>query len=133
MRFMLLMCPNIPQNDADWAPPAEAVAVMERYNDELRKAGVLLSLEGLHSTARGARVSFSGGRATVTDGPFTESKEIIGGFWMIQARSLDEAVEWAKRCPISAADGAPIEVRQVAEMSDFPDDVQAAFQAATAG
>jgi hypothetical protein len=133
MRFMLLMRPNIDQDDASWAPPAEAVAVMERYNDELRKAGALLSLDGLHAPSRGALVSFSGGRATVTDGPFAEAKEVIGGYWMIQVRSKEEAIEWAKRCPVSGAEGATIEVRQVAEMSDFPADVQAALEAPTSG
>jgi len=131
MRFMLLMRPNIDQTDEGWAPPAEAVAVMERYNEDLRRAGVLLSLDGLHSPVRGALVTFSGGRATVTDGPFAEAKEVIGGYWMIDVRSKDEAIEWAKRCPVSGAEGAAIEVRQVAEISDFPADVQAAFEAAS--
>ena len=133
MRFMLLMRPNIDQDDASWAPPADAVAVMEKYNDELRRAGVLLALDGLHAPSRGALVSFSGGRATVIDGPFAEAKEVLGGYWMIQVRSKEEAIEWAKRCPVSGAEGAAIEVRQVAEMSDFPADVQEAFRAASAG
>jgi hypothetical protein len=106
---------------------------MEKYNDELRRAGVLLALDGLHAPSRGALVSFSGGRATVIDGPFAEAKEVIGGYWMIQVRSKDEAIEWAKRCPVSGAEGAAIEVRQVAEMSDFPADVQEAFRAASEG
>jgi hypothetical protein len=112
MRFMMIMKPNI--SEADWEPSAErveAVAAMSKYNDELTKAGVLLALDGLQPPAKGARVSFSGGKASVTDGPFTEAKELIGGYWMIEAKSKDEAVQWASRCP--AADGDVIEVRQV--------------------
>jgi hypothetical protein len=123
MRFMMIMIPNIP-DEADWVPNAEAVAAMSRYNEELTKAGVLLGLDGLHPAGKGARVGFSGGTATVTDGPFTEAKELIGGYWLIQAKSKEEAVEWASRCP--AADGDVIEVRQVFEMSDFPPEVQEA-------
>ena len=130
MRFMMIMIPNIP-DEADWTPratDAEAVAAMTKFNAELTKAGILLSLDGLHPGSKGARVAFSGGRATVTDGPFTEAKEMIGGYWLIQAKSKEEAVEWATRCP--AADGDVIEVRQVYEMSDFPPEVQAAAQQA---
>jgi hypothetical protein len=123
MRFMMIMIPNIP-DEADWTPSAEAVAAMTRYNDELTKAGALLSLEGLHPGSKGARVSFAGGRPSVTDGPFAEAKEMIGGYWLIQARSKEEAVEWASRCP--AAEGDVIEVRQVFELADFPPDVQEA-------
>ena len=123
MRFMMIMIPNIP-DEADWTPNPEAVAAMSRYNEELTKAGVLLGLDGLHPAGKGARVAFSGGTATVTDGPFTEAKELIGGYWLIQAKSKEEAVEWASRCP--AADGDVIEVRQVYEMSDFPPEVQEA-------
>jgi hypothetical protein len=123
MRFMMIMIPNI-ADEADWTPDPEAVAKMSRYNEELTKAGVLLGLDGLHPTSKGARVGFSGGGAIVTDGPFTEAKEVIGGYWLIQAKSKEEAVEWASRCP--AADGDVIEVRQVYEMSDFPPEVQEA-------
>jgi hypothetical protein len=123
MRFMMIMIPNIP-DEADWSPSAEAVSAMSRYNEELAKAGILLSLDGLHPPGKGARVSFAGGKAAVTDGPFTEAKELIGGYWLIQAKSKQEAVEWASRCP--AAEGDTIEVRQVFEMSDFPPEVQAA-------
>jgi hypothetical protein len=123
MRFMMIMIPNIPE-ESDWMPSADAVAAMSAYNDELTKAGVLLALDGLHPSSKGARVSFAGGKGTVTDGPFTEAKELIGGYWLIQAKSKDEAVQWATRCP--AADGDVIEVRQVFELSDFPPDVQAA-------
>jgi hypothetical protein len=105
-----------------FTPPADKVQEMSRFNEELTKAGVLLALDGLHPPAEGARVRFAGGTPTVTDGPFTESKEIIGGYWLIQARSKEEAVAWASRCP--ADDGDMIEVRRVYEMSDFPQDVQ---------
>jgi hypothetical protein len=121
MRFMMLMYPQI--SEADWQPDADAVAAMTKYNEELRKAGVLLALDGLHDSSKGARVAFSEGRTTVTDGPFAEAKELIGGYWVIQARSKEEAVEWAKRCP---QDNCMIEVRQVFEMSDFPPEVRAA-------
>jgi hypothetical protein len=124
MRFMMLMIPNISDEEYAEGPDAEAVAAMSKYNDELTRAGVLLGLDGLQPPAKGARVGFSAGRATVTDGPFTEAKEMIGGYWLIQAKSKEEAVEWATRCP--AADGDVIEVRQVYEMSDFPDEVRAA-------
>ncbi len=123
MRFMMIMIPS-PKDDDNWDPTPEAVASMGRYNDELTRAGVLLSLDGLHPSSRGARVSFPAGRANVTDGPFTEAKEVIGGYWLIQAKSKEEAVEWASRCP--AADGDVIEVRQVYEMADFPPEVREA-------
>jgi hypothetical protein len=126
MRFMMIMIPKHVEDEADWEPTAEAVAAMTRYNEELRKAGVLLALDGLHPSSKGARVAFPGGRPSVTDGPFAEAKEMVGGYWMIQAKSKEEAVEWASRCP--AAEGDVIEVRQVYEMSDFPPDVQAAAQ-----
>ena len=124
MRFMMIMKPNI--SEANWLEPsAEALAgmsTMSKYNDELTKAGMLLAHDGLQAPTKGARVAFAGGKATVTDGPFAEAKELIGGYWMIEARSKDEAVQWASRCP--AADGDVIEVRQVYEMSDFPIEVQ---------
>jgi hypothetical protein len=122
MRFMMFMIPNV--KEEDWMPSAEAVAAMSKYNESLTKAGVLLSLDGLQPPAKGARVSFSGGKPRTIDGPFTEAKEVIGGYWMIQVKSKAEAVEWASRCP--AADGDVIEVRQVFEMSDFPPEVQRA-------
>ena len=115
MRFMMIMIPNI--SEENWEPDAEAIATMSKYNDELTRAGVLLSLDGLAPTAKGARVSFAGGTPSITDGPFTEAKELIGGYWLIQARSKEEAVEWAARCP--ANDGDIIEIRQVYEASDF--------------
>ena len=123
MRFMMFMIPNI--SDADWEPTAEAVGAMSRYNDELAKAGVLLSLDGLHPPSKGARVTYTGGKATAVDGPFAEAKEVVGGYWMIDVRSKEEAVEWAKRVP--ADPGNVVEVRQVYEMSDFSADVQEAL------
>ena len=130
MRFMMLMIPKgYEKADAGARPDAKAVAGMMKYNEELTKAGVLLALDGLHPPATGARISFSGGKPKVTDGPFTEAKELLGGYWMIQVRSKEEAVEWASRCP--ANDGDLIEVRQVFEMSDFPADVQKAADSPT--
>src|SRR2546428_10935800 len=97
---------------------------MTKYNESLTKAGVLLGLDGLHPPAKGTRVKFVGGKPKVTDGPFTESKELVGGYWMIQVKSQEEAVEWAKRAPM--LDGDIIEVRQVQEIEDFPPDVRKA-------
>jgi hypothetical protein len=125
MRFMMFMYPEI--SEAEWNPTAEDVAEMSRYNEELRKAGMLLSLDGLHPPAEGARVSFRDGETTVTDGPFAEAKEVVGGYWLIQARSKGEAVEWASRCP---GENCTIEVRRVFEMEDFPPDVQEAVAGA---
>lgn len=123
MRFMMLMIPKGYESATPGAmPSAEAVAAMMKYNESLKKAGVLLSLDGLHPPSMGARVTFSGGKPHVTDGPFAEVKEVLGGYWMIQVRSREEAIEWAKRCPASANE--TIEVRQVQEFADFPTDVQ---------
>ena len=125
MRFMMLMIPKGYENAAPGtAPDAKAVEAMMQYNEELQKAGVLLALDGLHPPSTGARVSFAGGKPKVTDGPFAEAKEVLGGYWMIQVKSRDEALEWAKRAPMS--DNEVIEVRQVQEMADFPPDVQKA-------
>jgi hypothetical protein len=127
MRFMMLMIPGGYSTAApDAMPSAEAVAGMMKYNEELAKAGVLLSLEGLHPPAAGARVSFKGGQPAVTDGPFAEVKEVLGGYWMIDVRSREEAIEWARRCPAGPDD--VIEIRRVQEMSDFPEDVQKAAE-----
>jgi hypothetical protein len=120
---MMLMIPNVPADD-DWMPSPEAVAAMTKYNETLTKAGVLLALDGLHPSSTGVRVSFPGGKATVTDGPFAEAKEVIGGYWLIDVKSKDEAVEWAKRCP--AGDREVIEVRQIFETEDFPPELQEA-------
>lgn len=132
MKFLMMMIPRVYQPDTPAAeragegftPPADAVEKMMKFNEQLAKAGALVALDGLHPVAKGARVSFKGGKATVTDGPFIESKEVIGGFWMIQVKSKEEAVEWARRVP--AAEGDVIEVRQIFEMSDFPEDVKKA-------
>ena len=123
MRFMMLMIPKGYESAAPGTvPDAKAVEAMMKYNEALQKAGVLLALDGLHPPSMGARVSFEGGKPKVIDGPFAEAKEVLGGYWMIQVRSREEAIEWAKRCP-----GGPneiIEIRQVQEMADFPADVQ---------
>src|SRR5262245_42123546 len=125
MRFMMLMIPKGYEKAAPGdTPDAQAVAAMMKYNESLQKAGVLLALDGLHPPSMGSRVSFSGGKPKVTDGPFAEAKEVLGGYWMIQVKSKEEAIEWAKRCP--ASDNEVIEVRQVQELSDFPADVQQA-------
>jgi hypothetical protein len=125
MRFMMLMIPKGYEQAAPGAmPDAKAVAAMMKYNESLQKAGVLLALDGLHPPSMGARVSFSGGKPKVTDGPFAEAKEVIGGYWIIQVKSKEEAVEWASRCPASANE--VIEIRQVQEFSDFPPDVKEA-------
>jgi len=125
MRFMMLMIPkgyeSAPPGEV---PDAEAVAAMMKYNEELQKAGVLRALDGLHPPSMGARVSFAGGKPVVTDGPFAEAKEVLGGYWMIEVGSKEEAIEWAKRCP--ASENEIIEIRQVQEMDDFPADVQEA-------
>ena len=125
MRFMMLMIPKGYENAAPGTvPDAKAVSAMMKYNEELQKAGILLSLEGLHPPSMGARVSFAGGKPKVTDGPFAETKEVLGGFWMINVKSKEEAIEWASRCP--AGENETIEIRQVQEFADFPADVQKA-------
>src|SRR5947207_12451767 len=125
MRFIMLMIPKGYEKAKPGAmPDPQAVAAMMKYTESLQKAGVLLALDGLHPPSMGARVSFSGGKPKVTDGPFAEAKEVLGGYWMIQVKSKAEAIEWASRCP--AGDNEVIEIRQVQEMSDFPADVQQA-------
>jgi hypothetical protein len=127
MRFMMLMIPkDYAKAGADARPDAKAVEKMMKYNEQLRQAGVLLALDGLHPPAVGARVTYAGGKPKVTDGPFAEAKELLGGYWMIQVKSRAEAVEWATRIP--AAEGDIVEVRQVFEMEDFPPDVQKAVK-----
>ncbi len=135
MRVMMLMIPQVYQGKegqklgADFAPGAKEVAEMMKFNEDLAKAGVLISLDGLHPTAQGARVSFKGGKPRVTDGPFTEAKEVLGGYWMLDVKSLQEAVDWARRCP--AEEGDVIEIRQVFEMSDFPPETRKAGESST--
>jgi hypothetical protein len=125
MRFMMLMIPL----GYESAPPdveldPERVAAMMRYNEALKDAGVLITLDGLHPPSMGARVSFAGGKPVVTDGPFAEAKEVLGGYWMIEVASREEAIAWAKQCP--ASDNEIIEIRQVQEMADFSEEVQKA-------
>src|ERR1700677_4854607 len=123
MRFMMLMIPKGYEKAEPGAmPSAEAVAAMKKYNESLQKAGDLLALDGLQPPSMGARLSFPGGKAKVTDGPFAEAKEVLGGYWMIQVKSKEEAIEWARRCP--GSDNEMIEVRQVQEMADFPPEVR---------
>jgi hypothetical protein len=125
MRFMMMVIPKAYESAAaDFVPPADLVAKMTKYNDSLTKAGVLLGLDGLTPPVKGARVKFAAGKPKVVDGPFTESKELVGGYWMIQVKSQAEAIEWAKRAPM--LDGDVIEVRQVQEIEDFPPDVRKA-------
>ncbi len=125
MRFMMLVIPEgYDEAEPGTTPDAEGVEAMMEYNEALQKAGVLLALDGLHPPSMGFRVSFSDGKPTVTDGPFAEAKEVVGGYWLIDVKSREEAVEWAKRAPM--ADNEVIEVRQVQEMADFPEDVQEA-------
>lgn len=128
MRFMMLMIPK----GYETAPPgtvpgdapgdAERIAAMMKYNEAMQQAGILLACDGLHPPSMGVRVSFPKGKAVVTDGPFPESKEVLGGYWMIRVASRQEAIDWASRCP--ATENEMIEVRQVQEMEDFPDAVQ---------
>ncbi len=117
MRFMMIVKAN-DDSEAGALPTEAELAQMGAYNEELAKAGVMLAGEGLHASDKGFRVSFGNGTRTVTDGPFTETKELIAGFWLIQARSKEEAVEWAKRIPFQ--DGQ-VEVRQVFEDTEFGD------------
>jgi hypothetical protein len=118
----------IPQG-YETAPPdvqldPERVASMMKYNEALKDAGILVTLDGLHPPSMGARVSFASGKPVVTDGPFAEAKEVLGGYWMIEVNSKEEAIEWAKKCP--ASENETIEIRQVQEMSDFSEEVQQA-------
>jgi hypothetical protein len=122
MRFMMFIH-NDERAEAGQLPDAKLVEEMMKYNEKLAKAGALIALDGLHPTSKGARVRFSGGKPTITDGPFAESKEIIGGYWIIDVKSKQEALEWAKQVPVQEA---VIDVRQIFEMTDFPEDVRKA-------
>ena len=119
MRFMMIVKAN-EQSEAGTLPSEQLLAEMGKFNEELEKAGVLLDLSGLHPSSKGARVHFSGGKRTVIDGPFTEVKELIAGYWLIQVNSKQEAIDWALRCPNPHEDEAEIEIRQVFELEDFP-------------
>lgn len=125
MRFMMLMIPAGYETAAPGTVPedVERVAAIMAYNKALMDAGVLITCDGLHPPSMGARVSFPGGKPVVTDGPFAESKEVLGGYWMIDVASREEAIAWAAKCP--ATPNEVIEVRQVQEIADYPDDVQA--------
>ena len=118
MRVMVLVKAN-KDTEAGVLPDEKLLTDMGKYNEELVKAGVLLSMEGLHPSTKGARVKFSGAKRTVIDGPFTEAKELIAGFWLWQVKSMAEAIEWARRCPNPTGAEAEIEIRQVFEASDF--------------
>ncbi|HYC82555.1 MAG TPA: YciI family protein [Solirubrobacterales bacterium] len=133
MRFMMFMYPEIEEKEwlggeSDSAVTPELVEAMGRYNEELRRAGMLLALDGLHPPGSdGATVAFDAdGATTVTDGPYTEAKEVVGGYWVIRARSKEEAVEWARRCPCQ---DCRIEVRRVQEIEEFPPEIREAAEA----
>lgn len=117
MRFLVLVKPNAARHEAGKMPTPELVAKMGAFNAELAKAGALLDAEGLHPSSKGARIRYGGGRATVTDGPFAETKELVGGFWLLQVKSKDEAIEWLRRCPFE--DDEEVELRQIHEPEDF--------------
>jgi hypothetical protein len=123
MRFLMLMYPS-EKAEMGVMPDAKLVEEMMKYNEQLANAGVLLALDGLQPSSKGARITWSGGKPVVTDGPFTEIKEVLGGYWIIQVKSREEAIEWAKRVP--STDARKIELRHIFDMSDFPADVQKA-------
>src|ERR1700747_2497538 len=117
MRFMVIVkCSEEPENQA---PDPQLMADLNKFNDELLEAGVLIGYDGLHPSSKGARVHFSGKNRTVIDGPFTESKELIAGFWFWQVKSLEEAIEWVKRCPNPHEGDTDLEIRQILEHGGF--------------
>ena len=118
MRFMVIIKAT-PETEKGALPDPQSLAAMGKFNEELIKAGVVLAMDGLHPSSKGARVKFSGKNRTVIDGPFTEAKELIAGFWLWQVKSLEDAIEWVKRCPNPHASDSEIEIRQVFEMEDF--------------
>jgi hypothetical protein len=120
MRFMMMVKATA-ESEAGILPSTELLTEMGKFNEELVKAGVMLAGEGLHPSSKGARVQFSDDKRTVVDGPFAETKELIAGFWLIQAKSIDEAIEWVKRCPAPMEGESQIEIRQVFEADDFGD------------
>ena len=127
MRFMMIMFPGGYENaKPGFAPDLKDIENMRKYNKQLQQAGVLLALDGLTPPAMGARVTFKSGKSKITDGPFSEAKEVVGGYWMIQVKSREEALEWASRIP--GKDSEMVEVRQVFEITDFPADVQKKLQ-----
>ena len=118
MRFMVMVKAN-EESEAGVLPSEELLTAMGKYNEELVKAGVMLAGEGLHPSSKGARVRFSGDKRTVIDGPFAETKELVAGFWLFEVKSLEEAIEWVKRCPNPMNGESEIEIRQVFEADDF--------------
>ncbi len=126
MKFMMLVKAS-KESEAGVLPTAEQFACMGAYNEELVKAGVVLGFDGLQASSKGVRIKFDGGRPTITDGPFAETKELLAGYWLIQVKSKEEAVEWASRIPFE--DGEEVEVRQIFEASDFPAELTAAAEA----
>jgi hypothetical protein len=122
MRFMMLVR-STSESEAGVIPDKDVFTAMARYNEDLAKAGVLLAVEGLHPSSKGARVKFSGSKHTVVDGPFTETKELIAGFWLIEVKSREEAIEWVKRCPAPFQGEAEIELRQVFGMDDYAEQI----------
>jgi len=122
MRFMMLVR-STPESEAGVIPDKDVFTAMARYNEDLAKAGVLLAVEGLHPSSKGARVKFSGSKHMVVDGPFTETKELIAGFWLIEVKSREEAIEWVKRCPAPFQGEAEIELRQVFGMDDYAEQI----------
>ena len=118
MRFMIIVKAT-KDSEAGVMPSEQLLTEMGKFNEELVKAGVLLAGDGLHPSSKGARVTFSGSKRTVTDGPFAETKELIAGFWLWQVKSKEEAIEWVKRCPNPHQEGGEIEIRQVFEAEDF--------------
>lgn len=128
MRFLMLMYPGPQVERGDAAPDGKLMAAMMKYNEELTRAGVLLSLDGLHPSAKGARITYPGGKPNVTNGPFSGGGGIVGGFWMLQVKSRAEAVEWAKRIPVTGSE--MVEVRQVFELEEYAVDPNSALAAA---
>jgi len=118
MRFMVIV-KSTPESEAGEMPSTELLAAMGKYNEELVNAGIMLAGEGLHPSSKGARIVFNGQQRSVKDGPFAESKELVAGFWLWEVKSLEEAIEWAKRCPNPMEGESVLEIRQVFEASDF--------------
>ena len=124
MRFMVIVKAT-PKSEAGAPPSEQMLSEMTKYNEELVKAGVMLAGEGLHPSSKGARVHFKGNRRTVTDGPFTEAKELVAGFWLIQTKSMQEAIDWMKRAPFQEGE---IEIRRVFEVDEFGDSIAPEFR-----
>ena len=119
----MMLVRSTSESEAGVIPDKDVFTAMARYNEDLAKAGVLLAVEGLHPSSKGARVKFSGSKHTVVDGPFTETKELIAGFWLIEVKSREEAIEWVKRCPAPFQGEAEIELRQVFGMDDYAEQI----------